>query len=157
VPKRITAASSMDEPIEQLVRKTDRKTLAIWAADCAERVLIYFEAERPLDVRPRKAIEACRAWAATGAFRMSDVRKTSLACHAAARGVKEFDPARSAARAAGHAIATAHIGTHSIAAAIYAATAVRDAADSEDARAATEKERDWQYEHLINLRRQAAR
>jgi hypothetical protein len=125
--------------------------LAIWAADCAERVLPYFEEKYPEDTRPREAIEATREWARTGIFRMADVRNTSLAAHAAAREVTEGDPAHSVARAAGQAMATAHVPTHAIAAALYAATAIRDAASSADADSATTRERDWQYRHLLEL------
>jgi len=145
------ARSSLDKPIEELALRTDHRLLAIWAADCAERALHYFEERSPEDDRPRKAIEAIRVWVKTGVFHMADVRGTSLAAHAAAREVEEFDAARSAARAAGQAMATAHVPTHSIAAAIYAATAVRDAANPSEAEAATEKERKWQYRHLLEL------
>lgn len=145
------AKTAMDRTIEELSDKTGHRTLAIWAADCAERALPYFEERRPGDDRPRKAIEALRAWVRTGVFRMADVRKASLDAHAAARELKEYDPARSAARAAGQAMATAHVPRHAIAAAIYAATAVRDATDSPDADAAALKERDWQYRHLLEL------
>jgi hypothetical protein len=145
------AVTDLDKPIAELVRKTNHKTLAFWAADCAERVLPYFEEKYPEDTRPRKAIEACREWARTGVFRMADVRKTALAAHAAARDVKEDNAARSAARAAGQALATAHVPTHALAAAIYATTAVRDAANSTDTDIATTKERDWQYQHLLKL------
>jgi hypothetical protein len=145
------AKSNMDKPIQELVDRTDHRILAVWAADCAERSLHYFEKRSPKDDRPRKAIEAIRTWVKTGVFRMADVRGTSLAAHAAARAVEEDDAARSAARAAGQAMATAHVRTHSIAAAIYAATAVRDATSSSEADAATEKERKWQYRHLLEL------
>lgn len=145
------AITSMDKPIEELADRTAHKILAIWAADCAERALPYFEQGHPGDDRPRKAIEAIRAWAQTGVFRMADVRNTSLAAHAAAREVAEDDAARSAARAAGQAMATAHIPRHAIAAAIYAATAVRDAANPSDADATALKERNWQYRHLLEL------
>lgn len=138
----------MDEAIAGLVRRSDHKILAIWAADCAERVLPYFENKSTEDDRPRKAIEALREWVSTGVFKMADVRGSSLAAHAAARAVGEDDPACSAARAAGQAMATAHVPTHSIASARYAATAVRDATGSSDA---TLKERAWQYQHLLDL------
>jgi hypothetical protein len=147
----ILAVTNLDKPVAELVSKTNHKTLAIWAADCAERVLPYFEEKYPGDTRPRKAIEACREWARTGVFMMADVRKASLAAHAAARDVKEDNAARSAARAAGQALATAHVPAHALAAAIYAATAVRDATDSPDADTATTKEREWQYQHLLIL------
>jgi hypothetical protein len=34
--------------------------LAIWAADCAEHVLDFFEQKHPKDDRPRKAVEGAR-------------------------------------------------------------------------------------------------
>jgi len=42
---------------------SDHRLLAVWAADCAEHVLHFFEAARPGDDRPRRAIELARAWA----------------------------------------------------------------------------------------------
>jgi len=141
----------MDKSIAEPANRTNHRKLAIWAADCAERALPYFEERYPKDNRPRKAIEAVRAWAQTGVFKMADVRKAALAAHAAAREVEEDNAARSAARAAGQALGTAHVPSHAIAAAIYAATAVRDATNSSDADAATVKERNWQYQHLLEL------
>jgi len=145
------AVTSMDKSISEVARRTDHRVLAIWAADCAERVLPCFEERRPEDNRPRQAIEATRVWAQTGVFRMAEVRRVALAAHAAAREVEDDDAARSAARATGQALATAHVPAHAIAAAIYAATAVRDSADSSDADAATVEERNWQYRHLLGL------
>ncbi len=135
----------------ELVNKTDHKTLAIWAIDCAERVLPYFEENYPDDPRPRNAIETLQAWINTGVFKMAVIRKASLDSHAAARDVGEDNPARSAAHAAGQAVATAHVPTHSIGAAIYALQAIHRATDSSDADAAVAKERDWLYQHLLRL------
>jgi hypothetical protein len=149
--KRKLATTKMDKSIAELANKTDQVILAIWAADCAERVISYFEEKCPEDDRPRKAIEATRMWAQTGVFKMADVRKVALAAHAAARNIEKDDAARSAARAAGQALATAHVPNHAIAAAIYAATAVRDTSNSSHADAATIKERIWQYQHLLEL------
>ncbi len=143
--------TGLDKQIAELVGKTDRKTLAVWACDCAERVLPYFEKKYPEDNRPRRAIEAGRAWASTGVFKMADVRKAALAAHTAAREVEEDNAARSAARAAGQALGTAHVPNHSVAAAIYAATAVRDGVEATNADTAVLQERDWQYHHLLEL------
>jgi hypothetical protein len=140
-----------DESMVELVRETDHKTLAVWAIDCVERVLPYFEETYPEDNRPRKAIEALQAWINTGVFDMADIRKASLAAHAAAREVGEDNAARSAARGAGQAVATAHVPTHSIGAANYALQAIHRAASASDADAAVAKERDWQYQHLLDL------
>ena len=85
----------------------DHQQLALWAADCAEHVLHYFEETHPDDDRPRKAIEAARAWA-RGELRMMDARKAAFATHAAAR-IAGNSAAQMAARAAGHAAGTAHM------------------------------------------------
>jgi len=137
----------------ELVNKTDQKTLAVWAIDCAERVMHYFEEKYPEDPRPREAIETLQAWIETGVFKMAVIRKASLSSHAAARDVGEDSPARSVARAAGQAVATAHVPTHAIGAAIYALQAIHRASDASEVDSAIAKERDWQTQHLIELRK----
>jgi hypothetical protein len=141
-----------DESMIALVGKTDHTTLAVWAMDCVERVLPYFEERYPEDHRPRNALEALQAWKDTGVFKMAEIRKASLASHAAAREVGEESAARSAARAAGQAVATAHVPTHSIGAANYALQATHRASSSSHADDAVAKERNWQYQHLLELR-----
>lgn len=141
-----------DRRLAEVVKKTSHKTLAVWAIDCAERVLPYFGEKHPGDQRPRKAIETLRTWIKTGVFKMAVIRKASLDSHAAAREVGEDNAARSAARAAGQAVATAHVPTHSIGSAIYALQAIYRAANSAGADAAVAKERDWQYQRLLRRR-----
>jgi hypothetical protein len=144
--------ANRDEFIAALVRETDKRTLAVWAADCAGRVLHFFEEKYPDDPRPKNALEACRAWINTGVFKMADIRKAALAAHAAAREVGEDNAARSAARAAGQAVATAHVKTHAPGAARYALQALFRSEKPADADAAIAGERDWQYRHLLLLR-----
>src|SRR6266568_8726902 len=140
-----------DEEMLELVSKTDHKTVALWAIDCAERVMPYFEEKYPQDHRPRLAIETLKTWIDTGIFKMAVIRKASLDAHSAAREVGEDSPARSAARAAGQAVATAHIHRHAYGSAIYAQQAIHRATNPTDADAAVAKERDWQYQHLLHL------
>jgi hypothetical protein len=140
-----------DERMVELVNKTSHKILAVWAIDCAERVLPYFEEKYPEDQRPRKAIETLQTWIKTGVFKMAVIREASLASHAAAREVGEDNAARSAARAAGQAAASAHVPSHSMGAAIYALQAIYRASDPSDAAAAVAKEGEWQYGHLLEL------
>ena len=142
-----------DQSLLELVRATHHAALAVWAADCAERVMPYFEEAHPTDHRPRGAIEACREWVRTGVFKMANIRRASLASHAAAREVGADNPACSAARAAGQAAATAHVPTHSIGAANYALQAIHRATTSSAADGAVARERDWQYQRLLELSR----
>ena len=150
---KFSLARCKDEKIAGLVKKTDKKILAVWAIDCAERVLPYFEERYPADNRPRNALETLQTWINTGKFKMAVIRKASLDAHAAARETGEDNPARSAARAAGQAVATAHVKTHSIGAAIYALQAICRASNISDADASIAKERDWQYQHLLDLKK----
>ena len=140
-----------DKRIAELVRKTDHKTLAVWVVDCVERVMPYFEEKYPEDHRPRNAIETLQAWISTGEFEMAIIHGASLSSHAAAREVGEDDAARSVARAAGQAVATAPVPPHSIGAAIYALQATHRATYPSDADTAVAKERNWQYQHLLRL------
>ncbi|MFC4549163.1 MULTISPECIES: putative immunity protein [Halorussus] len=122
------------------VDEETHRSLARWAADCAEHVLAHFEEARPDDDRPRKAVEAARAWA-RGEVTMGEAREAALAAHAAARET-DRTAAREAARAAGHAAATAHVDGHAEGAANYGVKAAV-AAGGDDA---AEAERDWQFE-----------
>ncbi|HLO31174.1 MAG TPA: hypothetical protein VK249_18640 [Anaerolineales bacterium] len=134
--------------------REDQRSMATWAAACAERVLPFFEEAYPKDDRPRKAIEACRMWVRTGVFRMTDIRGASLAAHDAARDAKENDAACFAAHAAGQAVATAHVPQHAYGGAYYALKAVA-ANDPTNAEVRIAEERSWQSQHLPeNLRQE---
>jgi hypothetical protein len=135
--------------------KADQKTLALWAADCAEHVLPFFEEKYPTDNRPKRAIEACRAWAETGVFKMAAIRKASLDSHAAARDAGNGSAACYAARSAGQAVVTAHVPTHSVGAAVYAIKAA--AAHSGLIEAGLVEERDWQRQRLVAYAKQRGR
>lgn len=141
-----------DEEMAELVNETDHKTLAIWAISCVERVLPFFEVQYPHDNRPTDAIETLQEWIRTGIFSMEEIRKASLDAHAAARDVGLDNAARSVARAAGHAVATAHVGTHSLAAAKYALQAIYRASKPSETDEDVALERDWQYQHLLDLK-----
>jgi hypothetical protein len=127
--------------------KQYQRLLATWAADCAERVLPFFEKARPKDDRPRKAIVACRTWIRTGIFKMTDIRGASLAAHAAARSVKENNVACFAARAAGQAVATAHVPEHAFGPAYYALKIVV-AVNPANPKPKLIAEINWQTRHL---------
>ena len=100
------------------------KLFGLKAANEAEKVLKYFEAERPGDKRPREAIAAIRAWAVgRRKLGMKTVRELSLDAHAAARDVKS-DAAKFAAHAAGQAVGTWHAPAHALGAFGYAGRAV---------------------------------
>ncbi len=136
------------ERIDHQAFKPHQRTLALWAADCAERVLPYFETKYPDDARPRQAVKALRSWLTTGIFSMAFIRAASLSAHSAAKGKSELD-ANYAAHAAGQAVGTAHVATHSLGAALYAIRAV--AAHTGTVEDGTVKERAWQLERLNEL------
>lgn len=92
--------------------------MALWAADCAERVLPRFEAAHPRDRRPGQAIAAARAWV-RGELGVSAARDAAFAAHAAAR-LATSPEAVASARAAAHAAATVHVASHAPHAARYA-------------------------------------
>jgi hypothetical protein len=151
VKKRDFSITLVDKSLIEMAKGMDQRILAVWATECAGRVLAYFEKERPEDHRPRQAIATLEKWLENGKFSMSVIRGASLASHAAARETGADNAARSAARSAGQAVATAHVKTHSIGASAYALQAVFRASDLADADQSVAKEREWQRTRLLEL------
>lgn len=121
------------------------RLLALWAADCAEHVLHYFENDVPGDDRPRQAITMARAWV-RGEVTMMQARAAGGHAMGAARALS--GAAREAAYAAGQAAAVAHVAAHELGAAAYAIRAVRAAAPKSEREAAGRQECLWQRAQL---------
>ncbi len=119
--------------------------LAIWAADCAQHVLHFFEQVQPGDDRPRRAIEQAHAWV-RGEVSMTQAR--TAAGHAMGAARELSGAAREAAYAAGQAAAVAHVAAHELGAAAYAIRAVRAAAPEEERDEAGRLECQWQRAQL---------
>ena len=144
-------AASVRSP--QTLGETERRLVAAWAADCAERVLGLFEAENPDDGRPRALIARARAFA-RGELNLADEIRRRFAGGVGAGEVRA-PAAAAAARAAGQAAGICHMGAHALGAAAYAAKAAGladpgrpDAVDSEIR---------WQLDHMSEEVRAALR
>ncbi|WP_371413673.1 GrpB family protein [Plantibacter sp. PA-3-X8] len=134
----------------QSLSEADRRLVASWAADCAERVLPLFEAEAPDDDRPRDAIARARAYASGELDTAGEIRRRFVANRASQ--VVSSPAAKAAAWSAGQAAGVAHMGAHALGAAAYAAKA----AELHQAGAGT-AEIAWQLEHLSDPARTALR
>jgi phosphoglycerate dehydrogenase-like enzyme len=112
--------------------------LILWSCECVEHVLPLFAGTA--DNRLINALQTARAWAESKTS-VGDARKASVAAIALAR--ESTDQVEIAlARAAGHAVATAHMADHSLGGAIYALKAIKFANKS------VEAERKWQNDRL---------
>jgi len=121
------------------------RLLAKWAADCAEHVLPLFEAVRPKDPRPRRAVQLARAWT-RGEVTMTEARTAAGHANAAARDLT--GAARHAAFAAAQAAAVAHVAAHELGAAAYAIRAAQAAAPNGEGDRAGRRECRWQRQRL---------
>ena len=137
----------------QTLSEADRRAVAMWAADCAERVVALFEAEAPDDGRPRDAIARARAFARCELSAAEEIRRRFVAGRAAheVTGPAAVAAARSATQAA----AVAHMGAHALGAAAYAAKAAGLAAP--DRPRTVDDEIYWQLGHLSAEARSAPR
>jgi hypothetical protein len=124
---------------------SDHHLIAIWAADCAQHVLHFFEQEQPGDERPRRAIEQTHAWV-RGEITMTQARIVAGHAMAAARELR--GAARHAAYAAGQAAAVAHVAAHELGAAAYAIKAAKAAVVESERDMAGRLECQWQREQL---------
>ena len=137
----------------QTLSEADRRLVAAWAADCAERVLYLFEAEAPNDDRPRALIGRTRAFA-RGELRTAEEIRRRFTGGVAVDDVKA-PAAAAAARAAGQAVAVCHMGAHALGAAAYAVKAAGLA--DPDRPEAVEDEIRWQLDHMSTEVRAALR
>lgn len=131
----------------QALSEADRRLVAAWAADCAERVLPLFAAEAPDDDRAADAIARARAYARGELDSASQIKRRFEAGRAAASA---SSPAgRAALQAAAQASGVAHMGAHALGAAAYAVAAVEAAGGEGSAEVA------WQLAHLDDAARRA--
>ena len=126
----------------QTLSESDRRLVAGWAADCAQRVLHLFEAEAPADRRPREAIARARAFARSELDTAEAIRRRFGGAGTPDVG----QAAAAAAKAAGQASAVAHMGAHALGAAAYATRAVMLAAP-DDPRTSSD-EINWQLAQM---------
>ena len=127
------------------LQNAHHRLLAVWAADCAQHVLHFFEHVQPSDDRPRRAIEQAHAWV-RGEITMTESRTAAGHAMGAARELK--GAAREAAYAAGQAAAVAHVAAHELGAAAYAIRAARAAAPKDERMEAGRLECQWQHAQL---------
>ena len=127
------------------LQDADHRLLAVWAADCAQHVLHFFEQVQPGDNRPRRAIEQAHAWV-RGEVTMTQARTAGGHAMGAARELS--GAAREAAYAAGQAAAVAHVAAHELGAAAYAIRAARAAAPEDERMEAGRLECQWQRAQL---------
>jgi immunity protein 5 of polymorphic toxin system len=135
----------------QTLSEADRRIVAGWAADCAQRVLWLFEAEAPGDSRTRDAIARTRAFA-RGELDVAEEIRHRFVGGAAAREVAT-PSAAAAAKAAGQAAGVPHMGAHALGAAAYAAKAAGLAAPERPDAVADELQ--WQLGHMSTATRAA--
>lgn len=134
----------------QSLSEQQRRLVAAWAADCAERVLPLFEAEAPDDGRPRDAIARARAYARGELETAGEIRRRFIAGRAAASVASAASVA--AARSAAQASGVPHMGAHALGAAAYAVKAVSDSRP-----AGVGAELEWQLRQMTGEVRDALR
>lgn len=128
----------------QTLTEADRRIVAMWAADCAERVVGLFDAEAPDDDRPRDAIARARAFGRGELGAAGEIRRRFVAGRAA--NAVTSPAAVAAARSAAQASGVAHMGAHALGAAAYAVKAA--AAAAPDQPDTVDQEIGWHLEHL---------
>jgi hypothetical protein len=128
----------------QTLSEADRRLVAAWAADCAERVLAFFEAGTPADNHPRELIARTRAFARGELNTAEEIRRRFVG---GVPATELRDPAAAAAaRSAGQAVATCHMGAHALGAAAYAVRAASLAAPERPE--VVDDEIRWQLTHM---------
>jgi len=112
------------QSLVKLIETQSKATLAHWAVDYSERVLLPLWLKHYLDdLRPQNALNAAREWL-SGAIKLPTAKTAILKSHAAAREAGTNPVAQAAARAIGQSASTIHSARHCIGLALYGALAV---------------------------------
>lgn len=128
MPKTRKVLNNWNAPYIQsmmrLIETQSKTTLANWAVDYSEQVLLpLWRKYYPDDFRPQNAISAARLWL-SGAVKLPQAKAAILECHAAARESEGNSVAQAAARAIGQSASTIHSARHCIGLAFYGALAI---------------------------------
>ena len=128
----------------QTLSDDDRRLVASWAADCAERVLPLFDGDDTGRAALTDAVGRTHAYAAGSRTAAEETALRMVAVKVA--GTASTPAGAAAARAVAQASAVAHMGAHAFGAAGYAAKAVSLAEPGDAAR--VDVEIDWQLSRL---------
>jgi hypothetical protein len=120
------------------LEKNDHRQLIKWAVACVRHILPLYG--KKIDLRILKALDVAKKWE-SGRASVGDARQAAFGVMALARGLRNQTQI-AIARAAGHAVATAHMADHAPGAAEYALKAVASVGQS------IEAERNWQDKKL---------
>jgi len=108
----------------KLIETQSKETLAIWAVDYSEQIILpLWNKHYPDDLRPQAALQAAREWL-SGTIKLPAAKSAILACHASAREADGNPAAQAAARTIGQSASTIHSARHCIGLAFYGAIAV---------------------------------
>ncbi len=142
-----------DARIIELINETDHKTLAIWAIDCFNRGRYLFNKDYPKNQIIDKALNILKLWINDG-ISMWDARKYCWVVLKTAREIEANDKvACQILRACSHTLATCHVPTHSEGAGMYVISAIKIFyKDNENVIKLMEDEREWQINHLLELK-----
>jgi hypothetical protein len=147
--KKFLDNQQLAEKIAETAKNASKKTLVLWATDCAERVLPNFERFYGSN-NPKMAILAGRKWLSRE-IPEAEARKAAFAAYCTVK-ISKHPEACNAARSASQAASSAHSSSHALQAATYATKSVFYAStDEEDAAENVKAERLWQYELLTEL------
>jgi hypothetical protein len=112
------------QSLMKLIETQSKATLATWALDYSERVIVpLWSKNYPDDSRPQNALNAARKWL-SGSIKLPQAKSAILECHAAAREADGNPVAQAAARTIGHCASTIHSARHCIGLAFYGVIAV---------------------------------
>lgn len=114
--------SAVLEELNMLLGEQNHRVTALWAFDLAEEAVSSLEERYPEEQRPRRALEACRMWAA-GAVKMPEAKREILACHAVAKELSSPEDI-ALCHAVGQACSVVHTVGHAPGFPVYDLTAV---------------------------------
>ena len=108
--------------LRSLLESSDRRTVALWGLERAERTAEELARRHPEDPRPSVAVETCSRWC-RGEIKMPEAKRAILDVHAMARNMRS--PADAAlCHAVGQGCSCVHTLGHAMGLPVYELTAI---------------------------------
>lgn len=110
------------QELTHLINAQNHQTMVLWAFDFAEESVKKLEEKYPNELRPRKALEITKLWAA-GEVKMPVAKREILNCHAFAKEITDLEDI-ALCHAIGQACGVVHANGHALGFPIYDLTAI---------------------------------
>lgn len=136
------------QPLIQLIRKQEHKTLIAWCFSHIDDYLELINKRYPNEKRPQIAYDKVRLWA-KGVIKMPEAKKAIIDAHQAASSLSQDKAMEAYIRAIAQGLSTVHTPKHALGIVYYGLTALANETETKNRTAVINEKVNQFYESLL--------